>query len=523
MPNIKYDTIVIGSGAGGLTAAVALSNAGQKVLVCEQHGKPGGWTHSFKLEGHLFSPGVHYIGGLNPGEYLDKVFRGLGVSQDLKFYELNPDGFDHMIIGNDRFDIPKGKDNYMSRLIERFSDEEKGIRKLFAVIDDIGTLMSSISRKKLPLTKLSKIKWLWKSGGELIYKHVKDPALRAILLGQAGDYGLPPSDVSAFVHLGIMRHYFTGGFYPKGGAISIAKAFVNALERAGSKIKQRTLVKKILFEKGLAVGIETADGDVYHSDNVISNADPQTTFIDLIGKDKLSRKLNKKLSSTRYSTSCVSLFLAVKMDLKQMGFDSGNYWFYENADIDKIYSLAQTDHIVHNKPPAIFMTITSLKDPSKSKDGIHTIEAFFFTNYEPFKKWENEPKGGRSEEYNQLKSKIMDNMLEFLNERVPSIKDSIVFKNLSTPLTVKHYINSHAGNIYGTDKILKQIGPFGYTTKTEVPNLYLCGASTFSHGVAGVIGTGLQAAATILKCKKSTLLDQNGPPIKISLSEAAAK
>jgi phytoene dehydrogenase-like protein len=207
------------------------------------------------------------------------------------------------------------------------------------------------------------------------------------------------------------------------------------------------------------------------------------------------------------------------MDLKGAGFDSGNYWFYENADIDKIYSLAQTDHIVHNKPPAVFMTITSLKDPSKSKDGVHTIEAFFFTNYEPFKKWENEPKGNRSEDYNKLKSKIMDNMLEFLDERVPDIKDSIVFKNLSTPLTVKHYINSHTGNIYGTDKILKQIGPFGYTTKTEVPNLYLCGASTFSHGVAGVIGTGLRAASAILDCKQSELLNMNGPEIIIHQSE----
>ena len=64
---ISYDAIIIGSGAGGLTAAVALAQAGKKLLVLEQHDRPGGWTHSFTLSGYRFSPGVHYIGDLHEG------------------------------------------------------------------------------------------------------------------------------------------------------------------------------------------------------------------------------------------------------------------------------------------------------------------------------------------------------------------------------------------------------------------------------------------------------------------------
>jgi phytoene dehydrogenase-like protein len=92
MLKTDYDVIIIGSGAGGLAAAVPLAQAGQRVLVCEQHEVPGGWTHSFTLQGYRFSPGVHYIGEVQPGGSLRRVYEGLGVSQDLEFCELNPDG-----------------------------------------------------------------------------------------------------------------------------------------------------------------------------------------------------------------------------------------------------------------------------------------------------------------------------------------------------------------------------------------------------------------------------------------------
>ncbi len=523
MSNNNYDSIIVGSGAGGLTTAVALAQAGQKVLVCEQHEVPGGWTHSFTLEGYRFSPGVHYIGSLNPGEYLNNIFRGLDISQDLEFVELNPDAYDHIFIGDEQFDIPKGKDNYMNRLIERFPDEEGGIRNLFKAINDIGIVMSKVSHGKIPFSKLGSIKWLWKSGGALVNKYVNSPVLRAILLSQSGDHGVPPSKVSSLMTIGIIRHYYTGGFYPKGGAYIIPRAYVRALKRAGGEIKLSTPVNKIIVESGNAVGVEIGDGEKLYAKNIISNADPETTFNKMIGAEHLSGKLNRKLNKIKYSTSCLSLYLAVDFDLKSMGYDSGNYWFYNHADLDEIYTKGMGDSAAYNNPDSMFMTITTLKDPGKMHNGKHTIEAFSFSNHAPFEKWKDEPKGERSTDYYKFKEEIMERMLNFLETRVPGIKKSVVFKDLGTPLTNAHYINSFNGNIYGTDKIKKQMGPFGFNTKTEIQNLYLCGASTLSHGVAGVIGTGLRAAAVILNCKTKDLLKQNGPEVKISYSDETSK
>src|SRR5689334_2044144 len=150
-----YDAIIIGSGAGGLTTAVALANAGQKVLVLEQHYVAGGWCHSFTLQGYRFSPGVHYIGGVQPGGPMNLILRGLGVSGDLAFCELNPDGLDHVLVGDEKFDIPRGREAYIERLKERFPAEARGIDRLFDTIKRLMAQMKIASSAKSPLDMLS--------------------------------------------------------------------------------------------------------------------------------------------------------------------------------------------------------------------------------------------------------------------------------------------------------------------------------------------------------------------------------
>ena len=206
MSKKNYDIIVIGSGAGGLTAAVALAQAGKSVLVCEQHEVPGGWTHSFTLNGYLFSPGVHYIGGIEEGGSLRRIYQGLGVSGDLAFSELNPEGYDHIRIGDQQFDFPKGKENLAARLKEYFPHESEGIDGYLDTAEKMATTLSKLGSGKDVLEKvkaatgsISLLRWATRSGQDLIEHFIDDPVLQGILAGQSGDHGMPPSDRKSVV------------------------------------------------------------------------------------------------------------------------------------------------------------------------------------------------------------------------------------------------------------------------------------------------------------------------------------
>ena len=512
----EFDTIVIGSGAGGLAAALCLAKAGQRVLVLEQHYVPGGWCHSFYLGGHRFSPGVHYIGMLDKGQSTSELYESLGIANDLVFFRMNPAAYEHCVIGNERFDMPAGIESLRESLGNRFPEEREGLKKYLKLVRQVSEQLQIIPKMDgfwdnitIPFRTAQLGKYGLFSLRRVLNWHIKNPYLQKVLNIQCGDHGVPPAQASFPLHCAVMDHYFNGGFYPAGGGASIVKAMTSAIKRYGGEVRTSQSVSKILIEgdkRPVAYGVELKSGEVIKAKIVVSNADPEQTYRKMVGDEYLSKSLMKKLRKTKYSVTSLSLFLTVDMDVAAAGLDSGNIWMIRNKDMDEVFwEMNAVDILTEDEFPGLFISCTTLKDPLSFDGKNHTIEAITYINYNAFEEF-SPLDDYHCPAYLKYKERIIEKILNSLERVVKGIRNHIVQMELGTPMTNEFYINSTRGNVYGTEKTFLQTGPFSFRNKSEIENLFLCGASVLSHGVAGASYSGVQTAATILGCKMDDLL-----------------
>jgi all-trans-retinol 13,14-reductase len=504
MSETKFDVIVIGSGIGGLSAASVLSqHYGKKVLVLEQHGKFGGFTHAFKRKVKFhWDVGVHYIGDMMP-DSPNRIFFDYVTGTNLLWQKM-PDPYDVIMLPDFTFSFRVGKNNLLYDLIGSFSEEKNAIKKYFRDLHKVSMWFSRYAISGILPKFLSPLGTMLRNPGQelalLITKdyldaNFKNEKLKALLTAQWGNYGLPPAKSAFVTHALIVQHYFEGGWYPVGGAQNIADNIKPLIEKNGGQLLNRHTVSEIIVKNNRAIGVKVLIGreapfeeKEFFADKIISNTGAYNTYLKLL-PEGVQEKTKKQVAEFPKGTSNVTLFLGLKEDPRKTGFNGENYWISTTYNHDQLFK--EKDNLFNGKASHCYLSFPSLKDPNSEN---HTAEIIAFMNYEPFKDWAEKPFKNRGEDYEAIKERISNSLIDFVEERLPGLKDLIEFYELGTPLTTEHYTNHHLGNIYGLPGIPDRFKMNWIQNRTPVKNLFLCGADTAMHGVVPSMYSGIIAA-----------------------------
>ncbi len=511
-PENNYDAIVVGSGIGGMATAVFLAKAGKKVLVLERHYTAGGFTHVFKRRDYEWDVGIHYIGEvMNERSAMYALFHYI-TDGELKWADMG-DVYDRIVFGDKIYDFVKGRENWRVKMKEYFpepKDQESIDKYIELILAAAGSvkgysvakaLPSAISWAARPFMQRDFLKHAKKTTRETLEEITDNEQLIGVLTGQYGDYGLPPGQSSFVIHAMVVKHYFRGGAYPIGGSSEIAAGVETLLNKHNSHMYTNAPVAEILVKNNKAYGVKMEDGDEYTADMIISNAGINVTFNHLLksanGKAEPYKRILKEVKP---SAAHVSLYIGLKHTAEELNLPKANYWIYpENYNHDE--NLANYFADPENAPlPVAYISFPGAKDPDFTNryPGRCTIEIISLAPFEDFEKWDGSRWKHRGEDYDAMKERISQRLLEQLYKYEPQLKGKIDTYELSTPLTTKHFVNYQQGEIYGIDHTPQRFKEKLLQPRTPIKNLYLTGQDILTAGVGGALFAGVLTASAIL-------------------------
>lgn len=294
--------------------------------------------------------------------------------------------------------------------------------------------------------------------------------------------------------------------YVEGGMGSVSSAIGNAAREAGAHIVTNAEVSEMLIEdSGKVNGVLLSDGTQVLSSNVLSNATPYKTFIELVPKNVLPEEFIQSLKYSDYSSASTKINIAVdklpqfqccKLNHPEAGPQHMGTIHIGSERMEEI-DLACQDAVngLPSRRPVIEMSIPSVLDKTISPPGKHMIN--LFVQYTPYK-----PSDGSWED-TAYRESFAQRCFNLIEEHAPGFSSSIIGYDMLTPPDLEREIGLTGGNIFHgamtLDSLFLMRPVKGWSNyRTPVRGLYLCGSG--SHPGGGVMGApGRNAAHVVLK------------------------
>lgn len=473
---------MIGSGFGGLAAAVRLGAKGYRVTVLEKLDAPGGRAYVHRRGGHVFDAGPTII---TAPFLLEELWTlcGRRLSDDVTLKPLDP--FYRIRFDDGSWFDYSGDPEAMRQEVARFSPQDlDGYDAFFREAEKCYRLgferLATISFKSFSDLIAVLPDFMRMSAWKTIYSRVagfiRDPKLRMVfsfhplLIG-----GNPFSVTCAYTLINALERKH-GVHWAIGGTGALITGLVGLVKGQGNEVRCKAEVKEIIVRDGRACGVRLADDRLMESDIVVSNADTAWTYRYLVPARHRRHWTDSKIERTRFSMSLFVWYFGTRRrypDIPHHMILMGPRYRALLTDIFKRKKLADDFSLYLHRPSA--------SDPTMAPEGHDTFYVLSpVPHLESGVDWACAAEPYRKKIAAYLHGSVM-----------PGFEDHLTESFVTTPIDFQNRLLSFRGAAFGPEPVLTQSAWFRPHNRSEdIDGLFMVGASTHpGAGVPGVIAS----------------------------------
>ncbi|MEW6666116.1 MAG: FAD-dependent oxidoreductase [Thermodesulfobacteriota bacterium] len=443
-----FDVIVVGAGLGGLSAATFLSQVGKRVLLLEKHNVPGGYASSFLRGRFEFDVALHELSGVGGEKTRGPLWSFLnawGVAPRVKFMPI-PEFYRCVLPGLDVV-LPFGRQDFESFLINEFPKEAAGIRGFARLVFDMAqeamrANMLGGGQTSLDLSNFPHLMAHSHSTVAQVFdSFFSDQKLRAVV-GQLCNYlGQPPSKLAFTTYvMGLYSYLSYGPVHVRGTSQALSQAFVEVIEANGGRVWLNNGAARILTSGNRVRGVLAQDGTEIGSPQVVCNANPIVTCLDLIGREKVPDWYLRRLGAWSAGCSTFNVYLGLDCTCQDLGLKTHETFVGIDYDLDKQDEAALKT--VNMRPIGASVTAYNLADPEFSPPGTAAVVITIGAYGAPWLKLS-------PSQYLETKRRLASKVLDLAEMVAPDLRKHIEVLEVATPLTNARYSGNPGGSYAG--------------------------------------------------------------------------